>query len=308
MDIQVRPVRQGEIDTALTALLEDSQGDPAATADKLVHFKRTAVRHKEDLRRQIVVADNGDILFSCLFSVQPGRTAFVFVSPLRRMRRLGLADVSPSYQAVEALCRWAFQEGCTMLQVILEPSDLERIEVCKSGGFSSLTELVYLLLPIDPANEPPAGRANVTWETYTPQNQHIFKTVIAQSYQQSLDCPELEGIRDMEDILLGHQSAGEFDPKGWFLLKYQDNPAGVVLLARQRQAEAMELVYMGIVPQYRSRGLGGELLNKAIRWSRHCGARCLMLAVDSRNTPAYQLYARHGFCTLFRRAVLIRNA
>jgi ribosomal protein S18 acetylase RimI-like enzyme len=307
MEIQVRRVANDEIDAALAALLVDSGEGGVLADEKVRNFKRVGIRRPEELSQQIVVNCAGKIVFSCLFVAQPGRTAFVFVGSCRRMRSLGLTDTAPAGEAVGELCRWAFREGCTFLQVILDPADREGVDLCESIGFTRLTDLVYLLLPIGPADNSEAGNEDIEWEAYGPGRHEVFKQVIERSYEQSLDCPELEGLRDIEDVLKGHMGVGEFDPDGWRLMKYQGQPAGVVLLARQPRTEVIELVYMGVTPEYRGRGFGGDLLTEAIRWTRYHGVQCIMLAVDCRNSPAYELYKRYGFSPLFRRVVLIRS-
>jgi len=67
----------------------------------------------------------------------------------------------------------------------------------------------------------------------------------------------------------------------------------------------MELVYMGLCSKSRGFGLGRLILAEAIDCVRRCGLDSLVLAVDSRNQPAYHIYTQVGMRTVVKRAVLI---
>ena len=75
-----------------------------------------------------------------------------------------------------------------------------------------------------------------------------------ESYQQSLDCPLLNGLREIGDVIAGHQASGEFNPRFWFVLSERDMPRGVVLLNRVPRTDTAELVYFGLAPAARGAG------------------------------------------------------
>ena len=85
-----------------------------------------------------------------------------------------------------------------------------------------------------------------TWDLYSPAAHDEFARTISLSYEASLDCPSLNGRRSVEDIIAGHKSAGEFDPKLWFLLRENGHAVGVLLLNRAPRTDALELVYLGL--------------------------------------------------------------
>ena len=72
-------------------------------------------------------------------------------------------------------------------------------------------------------------------------------------------------------------------------------PVGVLLLTAVPECGALDLSYLGVVPGARGQGFGRELAGKAIREAVAARAAQLTLAVDARNLPARQLYARLGF-------------
>ena len=109
----------------------------------------------------------------------------------------------------------------------------------------------------------------------------------------------------MRDVIEGHCATGEFAPHLWHVLLEHDRPIAVLLLNRSIHANAMELVYIGLAPTWRGRGIADLLMRLAIFLSAHDGKRELTLAVDSRNVPAMRLYFRHGFKRVGSRTAMI---
>ena len=89
---------------------------------------------------------------------------------------------------------------------------------------------------------------------------------------------------------------------------YDNKPVGVLLLTPLRSPDNMELTYMGLIPEVRGLGLSKVLLHEALRCARECQNRCLTLAVDCRNHPAYHIYSRFGFSVLLRSSVMYRSS
>ena len=107
-------------------------------------------------------------------------------------------------------------------------------------------------------------------------------------------------------MIAGHKASGEFDPKLWFVLMENDSPIGALLLGRSH-GDAMELIYLGLVPEARGRGLGDWLMQLALhRMSAQRRGR-LTLAIDSNNSPALALYHRHGMKEVATRVALLKD-
>jgi ribosomal protein S18 acetylase RimI-like enzyme len=116
--------------------------------------------------------------------------------------------------------------------------------------------------------------------------------------------PELEGARALDDILDGHRAAGLFAPGRWQLGRIPGEPeaAAVLLLAAVPGRDAWEVIYLGLTPAARGRGLGRAVLQHALELAREHVPH-LELAVDLRNTPAVRLYQAAGFTVRDRRTV-----
>ncbi|KPK77039.1 MAG: hypothetical protein AMJ79_04600 [Phycisphaerae bacterium SM23_30] len=304
---QIRPVEPGEADQALALLLADRGEEGPEMGGKTAAFRELARQEQYNLNRQMVGLYEGQMRHACLFVPQAGGTAFVFLSRPAQTEATDAELWDLAVQTLRQLCRWAFVEGSNLLQVLLEPADFVRGELCLAGGFQRLTDLIYMF---GTGNELPPPRhmgSGLSWLSYDRSHHDLFKQVIKQTYRHSLDCPELEELREIEDVIRSHQAAGEFDGRYWKVLFDRDQPVGVLLLVPLRTPEAMELTYMGLCPEARGRGLGGFMLREALAGAHQCQNRILTLAVDCRNRTAYHLYSKFGFKTVLRRTVMIQS-
>jgi mycothiol synthase len=172
------------------------------------------------------------------------------------------------------------------------------------GGMPRITELVYLerstQIPLSIA----PGLPRFSWQTFGPASQGEFCSVLQTTYIDSLDMPELEGIRSLEDILAGHKAAGRFLAERWRVGRLPDEPAAgaVLLLSEIPDRDAWEVAYLGLTPAARGRGLGRAVLADALALAA-AHVPSLELAVDVRNRPANRLYHAALFTPFDRRAV-----
>ena len=63
----------------------------------------------------------------------------------------------------------------------------------------------------------------------------------------------------------------------------------------EMKSDAIELTYIGVAADQRSRGLGKDLLNAFIRASRETGYRSVILSVEKDNGSAIAMYKKAGF-------------
>ncbi len=252
-------------------------------------------------------AGNGRIEAAVLVTPGHGRTAMLTLSPLRGSaeERAGSATVRAALDSAEAL-------GAAIVQALLEPRHTAEAECVLRAGMRSLAALNYMerssSKPLRPTTAAapalPPGAVIVPYLD-TADGRRELSSLLEATYEDTLDCPGLAGLRSAEDILEGHRRGGRFDPSLWSILRLDGRPAGAVLLNPAPHAGGCELVYLGLVPSARGRGLGRALLERAIDGSASRGDRAIMLAVDEENAPAQRLYKGAGFRRTARRLAFV---
>ncbi|MCR4413751.1 MAG: GNAT family N-acetyltransferase, partial [Thermoguttaceae bacterium] len=172
-----------------------------------------------------------------------------------------------------------------------EPKDEE---VFTAAGFAHLTDLLYLVSTTEdfPFSRPSAP---LDFEPYRYEIHSRLAGIVEATYVGSLDCPELDGVRDVNDVLAGYRDTGEFSPERWLVVRHDGRDVGCLLLADHPQEDTWELVYMGLIASVRGRGWGKWLVRQAQWLTRQAGRSRLVVAVDSANGPAITLYGATGF-------------
>jgi GNAT superfamily N-acetyltransferase len=227
----------------------------------------------------------------------PGHTALIFIPQPDENGIDPAAQLDLTRGALGELATRNLYYG----QALLEAAAHSRGELLRQAGFRSLAPLAYMERSATyPWTETPSA-AGLEWLQFDERTGPEFARTILASYQDSLDCPELTGIRPIDDIIASHQAVGRFDPALWELACVNGQPSGCLLLARHTHAPIVEVVYTGVVPAWRQRGVGGLLLRRALEQCRAAGARRLSVVVDDRNTPAKRLYERFAFTPVTHR-------
>lgn len=207
-------------------------------------------------------------------------------------------------QLLEAAVDYLQRAGVRIAQVLLPWEDQAAIRM-ERAGFERFAELLYFacLEKHFPVYTPDSS---LWFETYSPNNHQRFSHLIERTYQQTLDCPGLNGVRRMEDVMAGYRATGSFDARHWLIARGAEQDVGCVLLADHPAAGNMELVYLGVAPEARGQGFGGQILRQAQWVARLAGRRQLVLAVDAQNNPAIEIYRAAGFFGWQRRSVYLR--
>ena len=259
-----------------------------------------------DLSRQWILVYEGRIISACTCIESPGRTAMLFLpeSAQHPATLTQTADMVRHILAEEAA------RDIRLAQCLLNPTDTGLRAGLSSIGFSETAELIYMECPTAGAlarsaamTSPP--QAEDGWITYSKDTHAAFADLILETYRNSLDCPGLGGLRDIEDIISGHKSAGVFKPHRWMIYHRGGVPAGCILLGESPLRPSLEVVYMGVHPAARGRGLGRTLLRKIIELAQAEGFERVTLAVDARNAPAIAIYRGFGFEICNRREAMI---
>jgi ribosomal protein S18 acetylase RimI-like enzyme len=131
--------------------------------------------------------------------------------------------------------------------------------------------------------------------------------LVEATYEGTLDCPALNGLRSTRDVLLGYRATGDYRSDWWFSTEFAGRPVGCLILADYPAAAQVELVYFGLIPEVRGQGFGELLVRWAQFVARDAGRSRIVLAVDARNQPAIDAYLRCGFEEWGRRAVWLHT-
>jgi GNAT superfamily N-acetyltransferase len=246
-----------------------------------------------------------------------GRTAGVYLAPVWRAsqdpRWVQQQRTAVIGAACEALARGEYGET-VLAQGLLEPLETEAAGAYLDAGFEKLAELGYLRRDISRFaryDRPDWSRIGVRvtrmsempWDT----GQALLVRAMEASYTGTLDCPALCGMRTVDDVLASHKSVGAFDPSLWWLVSIDGRPEGCMLLSRFPAHDTVELVYLGVGPGLRGKGIGAGLIELALAELQALGEKSLACAVDLNNAPALTLYKRARFKEFARRVALIRD-
>ena len=285
---------------------EDTHRDTAAAVDRFFAYARgqglgLTLRRGADARGHPVAV---------AALAGPGKAAVVLCSPL--------ADAAAGAAAAEALRGLAAglpPGSVRVAQALVETDRPHERAAFQAAGYESLATLVYLAGSVGDAARGGGGASGplrlagvaLGEETWSEAAAPRFAEAVEASYEGTLDCPGLVGRRPTAEVLDGHRAAGgpgAFAPRRWRVFSDEWGPVAVLLLARLPHEPTLEVVYLGVAPRARGRGLGRALLERARAEAQRAGAERVALAADAANTPALKLYRSAGFRTLQRRFAL----
>jgi ribosomal protein S18 acetylase RimI-like enzyme len=247
----------------------------------------------------LFVAVQGEHLVAAVWAQpQAGRIATLWLPQFADVHDAGIAG-----ELIQAAVRRTSAFEVVLVQAIVEPADESARDSVKKAGLLHIADLIYLEWP--PAALQVAPFPALHFETFDPSQKARWKRVLAETYVGSLDCPQLDSLRSLDDVLDGYQATGDFDPEVWLLGILEGNDVAVLLLAPYTKTQQMELIYMGVVPSARGRGIGAAILRQAQEMSHVRQAKKLVLAVDAANAPARALYEQAGFFEWSRRSIYI---
>ncbi|MGE3182909.1 MAG: GNAT family N-acetyltransferase [Phycisphaerae bacterium] len=298
----VRPIDPVELVDVLRLVLTDADGRVPAPQSQARAFARDLRATSAKWRGFVVDGTRPSTAGAFLAVCLPGGTAI----GLPASPRLPGMQWAALVRAAEATIAALEADGFHYVQSLLECEDVARLELLREAGFLNITRLEYLerntRYPFVEANN---GRVT-NWVHYSNASHEQFCRLITSSYETSLDCPEINGLRPIEDILATHRSCGEFNPALWFVAEVDGETAGCILVGPHPKRSFGEVTYMGIAPSFRGQGLGDVLVRHALIACRSAKMERMILVVDQRNTPAKRVYARNGFQPFAARSALVR--
>jgi len=246
--------------------------------------------------------EQGEVCSSVLCVPSPGRTVMVFLSPVVDSQQIPerashLRHVLEQLQA----------QSLDLAQALLSCDDALARRTHIEGGFRELASLLYMERSLARRQALPPAPEGIEVVPWSPELEPTLAAVLEASYEGTLDCPGLCGLRRTEDIIAGHRATGNHDPALWNLLRVDGEFSGAILVNPGSSRDTVELVYLGLAPSARGRGLGRYLLETMFSqvssgpWGR------MTLAVDTLNRPAIRLYEQCGFRGSTHRLAMVHS-
>lgn len=218
-------------------------------------------------------------------------------------------------------------------------------------GFLPLVELVYVYLPSDfvapgllQKSAPDVGQPSRTGPSQigpsrigpspdavasfsmeivppVPANLSRWSSVLESTYQDSFDCPAMNGRRTTAQAITGYQHTGTYLEAGWWILRSTAPPGdasqpandfnntedvGCCIVADHPAENYLELVYFGLAPAARGQAWGLRLLQQLQQFALQQQRERIVAAVDRQNLPALRSYLAAGFQALGQRLILAK--
>ena len=195
------------------------------------------------------------------------------------------------------------QQGVDLAQALLENRSGEKAETLERAGYQHAGDLLYMVAD---ASDFPTTAPELPFVLEPAEAGPRLERLLAATYQGSLDCPLVDGLRETADILAGYREVGRFSPELWLIATQNGMDVGCLLLADHPESSQYEIVYMGIAPPARGRGYGLHLARHA-QWLAHqVGRQQLVLAVDASNKPAISGYSAANFRAFDQRSAFVK--
>jgi ribosomal protein S18 acetylase RimI-like enzyme len=297
--LQPRPARPEEWAQAFQRIFQYlPQEDRQTRVDNALRLMRQGELEPDGV---LVVADKQRLLGAMVCLPVPGASGLIW--PPQASEESTQQEIED--QLLSCAIRWLQQRGAKLGQTLLAEKETCLAAPLERHGFVHITSLWYLRHNLELPAGPDAAAPELAYQAYLSSCSDLFHQTLMRTYEQTRDCPEVNGVRTLEEIVAGHQAQGIYDPARWLLALQAGEPVGVLLMAEISEWQGWDLSYIGVVPEARGRGIGRELTRKALGDARAAGATQVTLAVDTRNRPAWSLYLDLGFEVFDRREVYL---
>lgn len=314
---QIRPARNHQEQKQAISLMI-TENDPDAIEREVENIFASVRAGQLDLTHLLIATTGQNILAAQLMVAQRDKTAILWpaaIDPAFQEKELKNSHLLESIQ--EALLKktilLAKKEACVQIQTTVEQNDTIRSAFYERNGLPAIGEILFMQRPAstscsaDDSNEQASNREQTADSLkLVPVSEAISDQFLGElllgTYIDSADFPELQHDRDATRSLLTHRLQGEYHPDHWFVIKQDETAAGVLFFSWHPDMEQWELTYLGILPEFRGRGIAGKAIGKIFQHPTHKN-NAVFLGVDSRNHYAIRLYESHSFVLLSRQKV-----
>jgi GNAT superfamily N-acetyltransferase len=251
-----------------------------------------------EAQTHIVAVEDGRVTGTIGVLSQPGRVGLIFPPELDR------PSVAVPGALIDAAVHRLEKAGAAFVQLTLMPEGAGLAEPFLQHGFSLLTDAVVLERPASrkPGAVPGGSLRGIPCNPE--ENAGRIAGLLARINEATLDCPELDSLRTAADLVTAHHSHSSAGRAHWWRYQESGNDVGVVLGTKAEDADAIEILFFGVVPEQRGKGFGRKLLDHFLSEAVGDG-RKTRAGMDSRNHFAESVYAACGFCETGRVRVWI---
>ena len=144
----------------------------------------------------------------------------------------------------EAVRRLA-ESGVRIAQSLLATDTSDSAELLRQHGFAHMAHLLYMV-SIAEQFSTVAPRFPLAFDALAASDTKRLVAIVERTYEGTLDCPQLNGVREIDDVLAGYRACGVFDPVRWFIVRDKDRDVGCLLLTDHPDEDQWEIVYAGL--------------------------------------------------------------
>jgi ribosomal protein S18 acetylase RimI-like enzyme len=127
-----------------------------------------------------------------------------------------------------------------------------------------------------------------------------FLSLVEATFQHSDDCPGLNEQATLDEVQSRwSRTPAERRAQSWYrasiAIHGQPVDVGCLVLDVEPGSRSAELIYLGLIPEHRGKGLGNELVSRAQGIICQAGKDTTIVSVDASNQKALRGYVAHGF-------------
>ena len=261
----------------------------------------------EAARERLIVQRAGAEVVGAIWADLPQGAAVICSIP----RFVAGVSAAQSVEMIRRLVSIAGVQGAKLAQVLVMSSG--DAAPFADAGFQPLAEMLFVELSprrlhsqiqSERAIRRETKRESLEFVDATQFDDERMLSILRSTYEESLDCPELNELWDDRDALAGYRGVG--DERSWLIVRCNGRDIGCLMLSRHG-TEAAELVYLGLEPSVRGLKYGTQLLDQAMSICRNWGVERCIAAVDAGNVPALKTYAKAGFQVSAKRTAWVKS-
>lgn len=230
----------------------------------------------------------------------PGATATLLASPLENE-----CEITPTAELIDEALHHARKSSVTLAQTILHTNNTLLTQAFTRALFNKLA-ILHFMEQVKPPKQikMPFG---LSFTSITKKDDKILGPILEETYIDSLDCPNIHGIRSVQDIIDGHRGIDDSSVQLWSIAELEGKKVGVVLLNSLPKIKCIELAYIGLSPTVRGKNLADACMQHITNQIADTPFSRVTLAVDSKNIPAKKLYLKWNFTKIKQRLTMIKK-